>query len=274
MSISTTPNFRFPILRAVLVVVVLPWIIALASGPLDGLDSAAAQVALFVCSLWFIWRRKLSSADITGPLPDWRTCARWLAIGLALAVSSYVAITLVGVQGYIPNPSHPSAAEAVPLEMTIIGGLIAPLTEELAFRGLLLRNCLQRTATGRAALLTALLFALLHLDTLIAPQLFGGLLMGLVMLRTRSLWLCVAVHAQHNILMDLFDKADDLTAVNGQPLLERACAQAPQWLAWALVAAFLAGWATVFWRLHRAKLAAEVEVPPSMPALATLPACA
>lgn len=82
--------------------------------------------------------------------------------------------------------------------------LVAPITEEVLFRGLILRGLLSRFGAGSAVVLTALLFSLFHVNPW---QFLGafvlGLLFGWFYLALRSLVPCLIGHA----------------AVNGFPLL-------------------------------------------------------
>ncbi len=82
--------------------------------------------------------------------------------------------------------------------------LVAPITEELLFRGLILRGLLSRFGAGSAVVVTAMLFALFHVNPW---QFLGafvlGLLFGWFYLAFRSLVPCLIGHA----------------AVNGFPLL-------------------------------------------------------
>ncbi len=82
--------------------------------------------------------------------------------------------------------------------------LVAPITEELLFRGLILRGLLSRFGAGSAVVVTAMLFALFHVNPW---QFLGafvlGLLFGWFYLALRSLVPCLIGHA----------------AVNGFPLL-------------------------------------------------------
>ena len=111
---------------------------------------------------------------------------------------------------------HPAAAGATPqphwLGRLAISGLIcvvlAPLTEELYFRGLLLEWFQQRLALLPSALITAAIFALWHLRFLQYPGIVGwiataaifalGLLCALWAQRTHSLRAPAAAHATFN----------------------------------------------------------------------------
>lgn len=77
--------------------------------------------------------------------------------------------------------------------------VVAAVTEEFVFRGLVLRGLLARIGPGRAILISAGLFSIMHLNPWQVPtSLFIGVILGWVYWRTRSLALCVAGHAFHN----------------------------------------------------------------------------
>ncbi|MGH7674850.1 MAG: lysostaphin resistance A-like protein, partial [Gemmatimonadales bacterium] len=81
----------------------------------------------------------------------------------------------------------------------VLVALVAPLTEELLFRGVVLRGFLTRYPARRAIVLSALLFGASHLN----PWQFGsatvfGLLAGWWLARTGSLVPCLFGHALNN----------------------------------------------------------------------------
>ncbi len=77
--------------------------------------------------------------------------------------------------------------------------VVAPLTEELLFRGLILRGLMQRYGTVPAVLLSTLLFALVHLNPYqFASAITMGVFLAWLFVRTRSLWPCVIAHALFN----------------------------------------------------------------------------
>lgn len=77
--------------------------------------------------------------------------------------------------------------------------VVAPVTEELLFRGVILRGFLGRYGVRMAIVLSALIFCFVHLNPY---QFFSafvlGLALGWVFARTGSLWPCVAGHALYN----------------------------------------------------------------------------
>ena len=77
--------------------------------------------------------------------------------------------------------------------------VLAPVLEELFFRGLMLRGFLSRYGAARAILGSALLFAVAHFNPWqFAAAFCAGLLFGWWFLRTRSLLPCMLGHAVHN----------------------------------------------------------------------------
>lgn len=79
--------------------------------------------------------------------------------------------------------------------------LVAPLTEEFLFRGLILRGLLQHHSARWAIAISALLFGLFHMNPWqFFPATIGGLLLGWITLETGTLWPAVLTHAANNSL--------------------------------------------------------------------------
>lgn len=77
--------------------------------------------------------------------------------------------------------------------------IVAPVTEELLFRGLILRGLLGTFTVRQALLFSALLFALLHMNPWqFISAAIAGVLFGWWFVETRSLWPCLFGHALHN----------------------------------------------------------------------------
>ena len=106
--------------------------------------------------------------------------------------------------------------------------VVAPLTEELLFRGLILRGFLNRYTVRKAILASAILFGLFHLNPW---QLLGAIILGVLFawwfLQTGSLLPCLFGHALSNsmllILLGIFNLeisglTSELTKVEFQPL--------------------------------------------------------
>lgn len=79
--------------------------------------------------------------------------------------------------------------------------VVTPLSEELLFRGFALRGMIRSIGPGPAVVATALLFSVLHLKPeVMIPIFITGLALGLLRVKTGSLWPCIAAHAGQNAL--------------------------------------------------------------------------
>lgn len=85
-----------------------------------------------------------------------------------------------------------------------LGVLVMPFCEELLFRGFLQASFERTTRPLVAVVITSMLFAALHGLAASVPIFALSLVLGGVLLRTRSLYAAWAVHALHNGLMFAF----------------------------------------------------------------------
>ena len=108
----------------------------------------------------------------------------------------------------------------------------APLTEELVFRGLILRGLLRRISPAKAIWLSAGLFSAMHMNPWQIPvSLSLGLLTGWIFYRTRSVWLCVFAHAINNMLSIFTAEHYVDAAANGSiSTVDDTVLFAPAWL--------------------------------------------
>lgn len=147
-----------------------------------------------------LWRRLVSRT----PGKD----LAWAGAFLSLAVFLVILVALVSQVLLRPdqNPQQDLQdllrglsgwAPSLLLFLTVAG--LAPLFEELMFRGFLLPVLARRVSLGWALLATALLFGAIHLQPMGLPVLSTlGLVLGLAMGRTGSLRTPILVHACWN----------------------------------------------------------------------------
>jgi membrane protease YdiL (CAAX protease family) len=77
--------------------------------------------------------------------------------------------------------------------------VIAPVVEEMLFRGVILGGFADRYRPATAVLTTALVFGIVHLNPYqFVSALILGVVLGWVFLKTRSLWPCIFAHALFN----------------------------------------------------------------------------
>jgi membrane protease YdiL (CAAX protease family) len=91
--------------------------------------------------------------------------------------------------------------------------VLAPVLEEMLFRGIILRSFLKRYPRGVAIAHSAGLFGLAHWNLYQFVGAMGlGLLAGWLYERTRSLWPCIALHAGYNTACVLLAQGADPNA--------------------------------------------------------------
>lgn len=127
----------------------------------------------------------------------------WLRLGaLALVVPFAVAIT-AGYFGPPASESLPSSPVDLALEVIAVI-VIAPVAEELVFRGFLLRALAEsRLGAAGAIVITSAVWASLHFDKSwlgMAATFFTGLAWGWLRWRTQSTVTTIAVHGLNNLV--------------------------------------------------------------------------
>ena len=139
---------------------------------------------------------------------------RWCRRGLGLAVLLLpVVATINGI--LIPrvmgedfhNPQIDAVASGgfswpALLSMLVMAGFVAPFGEELAFRGLLFAWLRGRLGVGAAAVVSGLVFAILHGVPVLIPALTAiGIALALLYQRCGSLWPVILAHGTFNAIM-------------------------------------------------------------------------
>jgi membrane protease YdiL (CAAX protease family) len=114
----------------------------------------------------------------------------------------------------------------------VLIGVLAPVLEEMLFRGVILRSFLNQYSKWTAIVGSAALFGFAHLNIYqFAVGLVLGVFLGWLYERTRSLWPCICLHAGYNLTL--------LMAFND---VVPGSDSGPNFLAsWFLVAALLSG---------------------------------
>jgi len=177
-----------------------------------------ATASFDIVLLFYAWRisRRVADASMAARYKPigWRAFVLWLAGGVALWALAYFVTWELAVHSLVQF--HVTAAErtmvpqspaGLPLGLLCIA-LIAPLAEELYFRGVLLSWLRRKIGAPLAVFASAAIFALLHFRFLSHGGVEGwvytatiaavGLVTATLALRTGSLWGPFAVHAGYN----------------------------------------------------------------------------
>lgn len=146
--------------------------------------------------------------------------------------------------------------------------VVAPLTEELLFRGLLLRGLLTKHRPIVAVVVSSFLFAFIHLNPWQFVSAFLlGLAFGWFLLRTGSVWLCVLSHAIGNgtfLIASLID-----TGLPGFNMPEAGVV--PEFQPWWLDLSAVAALAIGAWVLRMATPNPPPLEPPAPPVIEEVP---
>ncbi|MBL1119756.1 CPBP family intramembrane metalloprotease [Streptomyces sp. 110] len=128
---------------------------------------------------------------------------------LALVLTRVVAAVFVAITGSTdgdPQGDYHDAANAGPLALTLqllFIAVLTPLGEEFAFRGVL-STALNRYGAWVSVIGSTVIFALAHgINLAMIPALVVGTINGILLVRTKSVWPGVIVHAVNNSLATL-----------------------------------------------------------------------
>lgn len=157
--------------------------------------------------LWVVRRRAVAPAEFlrSGPFPPALVGPVLVAtLGLAVvfsAVDNWIVAAFSLLPNFDPAKLELMRVTAAPFGSFLVLVLVAPVTEEVFFRGLLLRRLLRQLTVAQALWLTAGLFAIVHANLrqgVLAVVL--GLIFGHWLRRTGSIGPALIGHAAFNFL--------------------------------------------------------------------------
>jgi len=165
----------------------------------DQISLISGAATLVVLAAFFLLRRK-------NPLKECgflRTRGRLVFLGIGLAPVLYIATTFVlgllpehWMEGYLEASSVLGESGLLMILSTVV---MAPLVEEVIFRGLILTRLRRAIPGWVAVLVTALLFGVCHGQVVWMAYAFVlGSLFGFLSLGARSIWPSLAAHLIFN----------------------------------------------------------------------------
>lgn len=158
------------------------------------------------------WRMAQSQVQLAGVVGRWPVNARWprlvLLVGVLVLFSMGAYLVSLTIESWV----MPRTIEST-LQATSVGALpsslwlarlidvvvllaVVPVVEEFLFRGLVLQRWALRWGVRPALIGSSLLFGCLHRNV-VGLTMFG-LVMGLLYLKTRSLWVPIVCHGINN----------------------------------------------------------------------------
>jgi membrane protease YdiL (CAAX protease family) len=191
---------------------------ALMATPTSGYGAAALGYGLYgfiAIGLWDVSRRhRVDFARVRGVLPQRRLALRSMTTVVPLLLFSFGTVWIVYYPLSLLSPElvesllladdlfAQSADGTIALGPNLLSAgaliLLAPITEEVFFRGYLLHRWALTWGVRSSVVATTVVFASLHADPLGA--LLFGFAMAVIYLKTKSLVLVIACHILNNLL--------------------------------------------------------------------------
>lgn len=189
-------------------------------GPLARLGAVVAQAAVYIAliRLLVVDAGALTWADMGVRRPDTRAIAELAGGALwalpVILITSLVAVLLTRIVPVTPVSPLPPTGETTGLIINLIAGaIVAPIGEELLFRGFATTAWARTVGPRRALVRGALFFAVVHVLTIsgttageaaglalvgFASRIPVALALGWLYLRRGSIWAPIGLHATFN----------------------------------------------------------------------------
>ncbi len=174
------------------------------------IEALAGEVAFLAAVVfWIRYVNRGSLAALGKPTQPGRDVLLGVGVGIALIFAGGLTLYLVREGVSLITGETPKQPEQI---MACVRGaalafmapvviLVAPIAEEIFFRGFLHKGLRRRLPVWGAAVVSSIVFGLVHVHPLLMPALFVvGLGLALLYERQRSLLAPVVAHATFNIL--------------------------------------------------------------------------
>ena len=202
-------------------VVVLPFLVVSEAGLLpDAIDPAAVMAldifircAFALIILWVLRGEGVELRPLFGAKRSRFSVVYGLCLVLSLLIFSMGSFSIFFYLVSLAFPNYAtqilenaSVLESVDSQfpqlynglMLLLVILVAPVVEEFIFRGVLLQRWATKWGLRKGLLATSVLFGLMHINNPVGLTLFG-LAMGLLYVKTRSLWVPIVCHGLNNL---------------------------------------------------------------------------
>ena len=162
-------------------------------------------IGLTVSTLyWLRYIRHVSWRSFGWPRSPWRDIGLGFGAGLLsmgiVALIAQAMFRLVNPDEVLLDLPKPTAPELIAFGLALV--LVAPIGEEIFFRGFLYGGLRRRFRAVPSALISAGVFAALHVPLWRTPAIFVfGLVLAALYERRRNLVVCIAAHAINNFVV-------------------------------------------------------------------------
>lgn len=185
---------------------------------IDGVSEIGVQILAYCATITFMKKRYIDKRNIdvsTEYIPSVKLRDNDY---MNLIIFSLGEITFVLGLSYflnmIPIPEFiqeliSSEDIAYPFLVTlIIGGIMAPIVEEILFRGILLKGLLKKYSLKKSAIVGGIMFSILHLPDIqnVLAIIVGSIVYSFVYAYTKSIVPTIILHMSYNTIATLFDE--------------------------------------------------------------------
>jgi len=174
--------------------------------------SILAQAVAILSAIWIITRKR----GVPWSKLGWRGNGRMIAIGLGAGIAVFCLIQLAGwlfsIESgngsanslYAGVMARKQSFYALPA-LLLASGILAPLSEELFFRGVLCTGLSNSFGSVIGIMVSSAIFTVLHGDFSLTALLifFAGLVFALLYKESGSLLVPIIAHGVHNLLTTL-----------------------------------------------------------------------
>lgn len=171
------------------------------------------QVIAFLPFFYFLFKSMDRSMPLRYYLRPGRASVGWMQIILLALIWVLFSIGMDDLFGYLLSWLAPSylvdstsfkifdsgTTTPVVLLTILLAGIVAPVMEELVFRGLIFQRLIVKIGIVPAILISSLLFGLLHLEGWLGATIFA-ILMCILYLQTKNILVPIALHVLNNLV--------------------------------------------------------------------------
>jgi uncharacterized protein len=215
---------RIRIRKLLLVSILLSVAIIIGIGATEGLTGREVDtnlVNVFLYSgllLWFIWKSRKTGNRLTDFTEGFRKGFNWKEVAALIFFHFLITIGFIFIILLIASYISPQALNSVLHDENLItpqtlnskiyyaisAVLLAPVVEEIAFRGIILNRLRSKWGIGAAVVVSSIVFGILHYKLAIVGALTFGICLALVYLKTQNILVAITIHFINNLLAVAF----------------------------------------------------------------------
>jgi len=186
------------------------------------------QAVLFGYAAFVVTRNKLSVGALVGRLPSKYSWGPLVLLAIGGLLYSFGAVTILVYPLYHLDSEWVTAMLETelfrdsPLKLFVMAVILAPLLEEIIFRGLIFSRLTKKWGMAWGMIVSSLAFAVLHLDP-IGAFVFG-VTTCVLYVRTKTLLVPMALHALNNLLVLVISSLEESGPIDAEFITQLAYA--------------------------------------------------